>query len=255
MPNIYRKILVSGLLIMAVNGNADANVDWKNYFGLAPTQQKQFDQANKDKAATVKTLREKEQPLIESLRQQVDAKGSDAQISSAFSEVRNNGKSIQEAQEQFLNTVSTFLTPTQEAKLLLKNYKPKSAGTPPSPPVQHIKPPEDSAKRQASKVTAEEWKQYFALTPDQKKQLDAANKSKNQTMKELQAEKETALHQLSQKIDANVTDAEVKVGLDAVRHALIAIPNAENTYWDGLASILTPTQEAKLFLKGKPKKI
>ncbi|GEM_PF-3585391 len=258
MLKSYGKILLAGLLFGATGGWADAHADWKTYFGLNADQQKKFDQANKDKAAKVKPQRDKEQPSIENLRQLVDAKASDGQISSAFSDMRLTGKSIQESEEQFLDAVSAFLTPTQEAKLLLKNHPPKNAATAQPPAVQPPKPPEDSAlnvaKKAEDKLAAEAWKQSFALAPDQKKQFDAANKAKGQAMKQLQADKETALEQLSQKVDAKAADADVKSSLDNARHALAAIPTAENAYWDGLAGFLSPTQQAKLYLKGKPKK-
>ena len=116
------------------------------------------------------------------------------------------------------------------------------------------KAPKDSVQKQADKAAADAWKQTFALTPEQKTKFDAANKSKGQTMKALQDAKESALEQLSRKVDAKAADPEVKSALDAARRALAAIPSAENAFWDGLAGFLSPTQQAKLFLKGKPKK-
>lgn len=264
MLKSYGKILSAVFLFGTMAVWADAHADWKAYFGLNPDQQKKFDQANKDKTAKVKPLRDREQPAIENLRNLVDAKAGDDQVRSAFSDVRLTGKSIQDAEEQFLDALTAFLTPTQEAKLLLKNHAPKNgpgaqplagqplAGQPPA--VQPPKPPEDSAQKALEKQAAEAWKQSFALTPDQKKQFDAANKAKGQTMKQLQADKETALEQLSQKVEAKAADSDIKGSLDNARHALAAIPAAENSYWEGLAGFLNPTQQAKLYLKGKPKK-
>lgn len=239
------------LMLCAARGRADTPSDWKAYFGLDTAQQKRFAQAEKERAAQVKPVREQEKPRIESLKRLVASKAPDAQIGPAFSEIRAGRKTIQTADEAFLDAIAAFLTPTQQAKWILKNHKPKSG--PGSDPAA-AKPPQappDSAQKQAAKAAAEAWKESFALTPDQKQKFDAANKSKNEAMKGLQAAKETALEQLSAKVDAKAPDADMKGAVDAARRALAAIPAAEEAYWDGLAGFLTPTQQAKLFLKGK----
>lgn len=236
------------LTLCIARGRADSPAEWKAYFGLDSSQQKRFAQAEKDRAAQVKPARDQEKARIESLKGLVASKAPDAQIGPAFAEIRAGKKTIQTAEESFLDALAAFLTPTQQAKWILKGHKPKS-GPGSEPPA--AKPPQDSAQKQAAKAAAEAWKQSFALTPDQKQKFDAANKSKNETMKGLQAAKETALEQLSAKVEAKAPDADMKSAVDAARRSLAAIPAAEDAYWDGLAGFLTPTQQAKLFLKGK----
>jgi len=248
MPKSLSILSLTLLMLLAARARAnptDSPADWKAYFGLDTAQQKRFAQAEKARAAQVKPVRDQEKPRIESLKQQVESKASDAQIGPAFAEIRAGRKTVQAADKAFLDAIAAFLTPTQQAKWILKNHKPKSgpAGEPPAP--------QDSAQKQAAKAAAEAWKLSFALTPDQKRNFDAANKSKNGTMKELQAAKESALEQLSTKVEAKAPDADMQNAVGTARRALAAIPAAEDAYWDGLAAFLSPTQQAKLFLKGK----
>lgn len=251
MPNSLSALSLSFLMILAARGRADTPSDWKAYFGLDTAQQKRFAQAEKARAAQVKPQRDQEKQRIENLKQQVESKASDAQIGPAFAEIRAGRKTIQAADEAFLDAIAAFLTPTQQAKWILKNHKPKNGPGSEPTAVKPPPPPQDSAQKQAAKAAAEAWKQSFALTPDQKQKFDAANKSKNETMKGLQAAKETALEQLSARVEAKAPDADMQNAVTSARHALSAIPAAEDAYWDGLAAFLTPTQQAKLFLKGK----
>jgi hypothetical protein len=245
-------VLSLALLSLGIaRGRADSPAEWKTYFGLDSSQQKRFSQAEKDRAAQVKPVRDQEKARIESLKGLVASKASDAQIGPAYAEIRAGKKTIQTAEESFLDALVAFLTPTQQAKWILKGHKPKSGPGGEPPAAKPPQPPLDSAQKQAAKAAAEAWKQSFALTPDQKQKFDAANKSKNETMQGLQAAKETALEQLSAKVEAKAPDADMKIAVEAARHSLAAIPAAEDAYWDGLAGFLTPTQEAKLFLKGK----
>lgn len=242
------------LAIWAAPCRALAPADWKAYFGLDTAQQKRFAAAEKERAAKAKPLRDQEKSLTENLKQQVESKAPDAQIGQTFGQIRGGKKGIQAADEAFLDAIAGFLTPTQQAKWILKNHKPKSGpGSEPAAPKppQSPKPPEDPAKKAADKAAAEAWKQSFALTPDQKAKFDAANKAKGETMKGLQAAKESALEQLGAKVEAKAPDAEVKPAVDAARRALAAIPAQEDSYWDTLGGFLTPTQQAKLYLKNK----
>jgi hypothetical protein len=253
MPKSLSILSLTLLMLLAARVRAnptDSPADWKAYFGLDTAQQKRFAQAEKARAAQVKPVRDQEKPRIESLKQQVESKASDAQIGPAFAEIRAGRKTIKAADEAFLDAIAAFLTPTQQAKWILKNHKPKNAAGEP-PAVKPPPPPQDSAQKQAAKAASEAWKQAFALTPDQKQKFDAANKSKNETMKGLQAAKESALEQLSARVEAKAPDADMQSAVGTARRALAAIPVAEDAYWDGLAAFLSPTQQAKLFLKGK----
>jgi hypothetical protein len=250
MPKSLSVLSLAFLMILAARVRAnptDSPSDWKAYFGLDSAQRNSFSQAEKARAAQEKPLRDQEKQRVESLKRLVESKASDAQIGPAFAEIRAGKKTIQAADETFLDAIAAFLTPTQQAKWILKNHKPKSGpGEPPN-----AKPPQDSAQKQAAKAAAEAWKQSFALTPDQKQKFDAANKSKHETMKGLQAAKESALEQLNARVEAKAPDADMQNAVSSARHALAALPAAEDAYWDDLAAFLTPTQQAKLFLKGK----
>jgi hypothetical protein len=252
MPKSLSILSLTFIMICAArDGRAQAPSDWKAWFGLDSAQQKRFAQAEKDRAAKVKPLRDQEKPLVESLKQQVAANAPDAQIGQTFGQIRAGKKGIQAADEAFLDALSAFLTPVQQAKWILKNHKPQQGPGSQPPAPKPVPPPQDSAQKQAAKAAAEAWKQSFALTPAQKPRFDAASKSRNETLKGLRAAQESALEQLSAKLEAKAPDADLQGAVDAARRALAAIPAAEDAYWDTLAGFLTPTQQAKLFLKGK----
>ena len=243
--------ILIGALVAAATAAMPAGTDWKKYFGLTADQKPKFDQANKDKSDKVKTLKDQQDKATETLRGQVDAKASDDQIKGAFAQVRSASQAIHAAEDGFWTQVAAIITPTQQAKLLLKSHPPKNGQSSPPKPATPAPVPAPTAGTPGS-TPAQDWKTYFALTPAQKKPFEDANKAKGQTMKQEHEDAEKALEALSQKVDAQASDADIAPAFAAARQALEAPAKTEDGFWDTVAGILTPTQEAKLYLKGKP---
>lgn len=246
--------IMAGVLATAVasaSAAMPAGMDWKKYFALTPDEKPKFDQANKDKSDKVKAAKEDQEKATETLRGQVDSKASDDQIKGTFSQVRAASQAIHAAEDGFWTQASSILTPTQQAKLLLKSHPPKG-----TQPAAAPKPPAPSAPVTAAgapgTAPAQDWKTYFDLTPAEKKPFEDANKAKGQTLKRQHEDAEKALEALSQKVDAQAPDADIAPAFAAARQALEARAKTEDGFWDTVSGILTPTQVAKLYLKGKP---
>ncbi len=254
-PNIINLAVMLAAFAAAVPASALTGATWKKYFGLTPEQKPAFDQANKDKAEKVKALKAQEEGGIQDLRGQVDAKASDDQIKGTFSRLRAATQAIHAAEDGFWSQAARILTPTQQAKLLLKSHPPKNPPGLASRPAASGTPspiPGDSAVSASGKTPAQEWKVYFALTPTQKQPFDDANQTKRQSLKQEHEDAEKAIEELSRKVGAQASDAEIAPAFAAARRALAAPVRTEEIFWDEVAGILTPTQQAKLYLKGKP---
>jgi len=102
--------------------------------------------------------------------------------------------------------------------------------------------------------TSADWKAYFGATKEQQQKLEAANKAKNESIKPLRQQKDDQIELLRQKVNATASDNDIQTAFRAVRSSEKAIQDAENGYWDTVAGFLTPMQQAKLFLRGHPKK-
>ena len=242
--------VATGIIILVQSSYATAET---SAVALGKEQRHKLDSVNGTKSSNVKSLREKEDASVEQLRQKVDAKASDADIAAVFSTVRSYTKSIQAAEDGYWDSLAVFLSPSQQAGLFLKNHPPKNAlppaagaASPPSsptskPPQQYGNPPQD-------------WKAYFGLTKDQQGKFDTANKAKAAALKTLRETQDGAIEALRQKVNSNASENDIAAAFTTVKTDMKAIQNAENSYWDTLSGFLSPTQQAKLFLKSRPKK-
>jgi len=257
MFKLIAKIFSVGMMTSAITLSAmPAGMDWNKYFALTPDQKPKFEKANKDKSEKIKSLKDQEQNTTEVLRSQVDAKASDDQIKSTFSNITSAQKSIHSTEDDYWTNLGSVLTQAQQAKLFLKSHPPKNQPgvTPPQPSqtLPHAPPSVPVAQPTFGSNPPVDWKTYFALTQAQHKPFDDANKAKGQSIKQEREDEERAVELLRQKVDAQAPESEIGTAFAATRQAYHSQIQTEDSYWDTLAGILTPAQEAKLYLKGKP---
>ncbi len=94
------------------------------------------------------------------------------------------------------------------------------------------------------------WDQYLALNPDQKAQLKAANEKRKGPLEIVRQDKDQATQDLANQVLANAGDAVLQPLLNQVLDDMQVIDKSDDTYWSSLLNFLTPTQVAKLYLKG-----
>lgn len=94
------------------------------------------------------------------------------------------------------------------------------------------------------------WDQYLGLNPTQQGQLKSANQAKNDTVKPAKADKDTATQNLMSQVLANTGDQALQPLLTRIQGDIQTIDGAEENYWQTINGLLTPTQVAKIFLKG-----
>lgn len=98
------------------------------------------------------------------------------------------------------------------------------------------------------------WDLYLALTPPQHQQLKASNESKKKIVDPARLDKDSATQNLITQVLNNAGDTVVQPILNQILSDSQTIDNTEDTYWQSLQGFLTPTQVAKIFLKGHPPK-
>lgn len=91
----------------------------KEKLGLTDDQAAKFKAAMKAHGDAVKPLHEKLRDGMKKLHGQVEAKASDADIKATLDSLKSTRKDMEAAQEKLHAEVSTILTPTQQAKMLL----------------------------------------------------------------------------------------------------------------------------------------
>jgi hypothetical protein len=235
----------------------------KDSLGMTKAMHERLNAVNKNKSATVKQLREGLNAAIEDLRARVDAKGADNDISVSFSTVKKDMKSIESTEFFYWDSLAAFLTPPQVAAVFLKSHPPKNPSPAPQAPapaaVKPQTPPVQTAATQPAPImTEKDWKAYIALNPDQQDKLNAANKAKGTTLGPLRTNRDNDIETLRSKVNAHAPnahpDADILATFSTVKSDMKSISDTENGFWDTVAAFLSPTQVAKLFLKGHPKK-
>jgi F0F1-type ATP synthase membrane subunit b/b' len=98
------------------------------------------------------------------------------------------------------------------------------------------------------------WDQYLGLSPQQHQQLKAAEQSKKNIVDPARQDKDQAIQNLIAQVLANAGDFAVKPILNQVLTDQQTIDNMDDTFWSSIQSYLSPTQVAKIFLKGHPPK-
>lgn len=96
------------------------------------------------------------------------------------------------------------------------------------------------------------WNQYLALNPDQKAQLKAANEKRKGPLQIVRQDKDEAIQNLVNQVKANAGDAALQPILTQILDDVQVIDKSDDAYWPSLMGFLTPTQVAKIYLKGHP---
>lgn len=91
----------------------------KEKLGLSDEQASKFKDAMKAHRDEMKPLGEKMRDGVKKLHAQVEAKASDADLKATLASLKENRKAIEAAQEKFHESLASFLTPTQQAKMVL----------------------------------------------------------------------------------------------------------------------------------------
>jgi Spy/CpxP family protein refolding chaperone len=135
MKNTLPVVLIWSLLVaspIALAGTAHAADSKEHHWDAAKMQKKlglsddqvtklnSVMQAEKD---TMKPLWDKQKELMKKLDEQVKAKAADADIQTTLDSMKANQKAMMDQREQFQSQKAGILTPTQQAKMMLKHMK------------------------------------------------------------------------------------------------------------------------------------
>jgi Spy/CpxP family protein refolding chaperone len=91
----------------------------KEKLGLTDDQSAKFKDAMKAHRDEMKPIHEKMKDGIKKLHEQVKAKASDEDIKATLASLKTSRQDMTAAQEKFHESLAAFLTPTQQAKLVL----------------------------------------------------------------------------------------------------------------------------------------
>jgi len=98
------------------------------------------------------------------------------------------------------------------------------------------------------------WDQYLGLNPSQKAQLKAVNEKRKQPLEIVRQDKDDATQNMVNQVKSNAGDTALQATLKQVLDDIQVIDKADEDYWTALSGFLTPTQVAKIYLKGHPPK-
>jgi Spy/CpxP family protein refolding chaperone len=93
-----------------------------------------------------------------------------------------------------------------------------------------------------------DWKEKLGLSDDQSKKMDAIRDAEKAEMKPLREKMRTLKEKLKWQVDAKASDKEIKATLDELETSFSSMQSAEKKYRDQKKSILTPSQQAQVFL-------
>lgn len=99
-------------------------------------------------------------------------------------------------------------------------------------------------------MTAEQWKEKLGITDEQAEKLKAAKKAKHEAVKPLHEQQKETLKQLRSQIENKAKDEEIQTTLNKLAEIEKAIQAKHEDFKTDTASFLTPTQRAKLLIKG-----
>ena len=91
----------------------------KEKLGLTDDQATQLKEAFKKQEEAIKPLRDQEKIDVDVLQQKVDTKASDSDIKTLLDKLKEDHKTVQDAQERSMEKMRTILNPTQQAKWVL----------------------------------------------------------------------------------------------------------------------------------------
>ena len=114
MNAIITTLLTAGLMTGAVSAQ-----DPKEGMMIPEVRQKVED-ARKAHREAVKPLHEQMKQAMEKLREQVKSKASDSEIQATLNQVEKTREELRGARERFHSRLKSLLTPTQQARMMLK---------------------------------------------------------------------------------------------------------------------------------------
>jgi hypothetical protein len=98
------------------------------------------------------------------------------------------------------------------------------------------------------------WDTYLGLNPTQRGQLKMAGKTRGNMAKPAREDKDAATQTLMTQVLANAGDSTLQPILTQILGDIKTMDGAEDSFWQAIQSFLSPTQVAKIFLKGHPPK-
>ncbi len=98
------------------------------------------------------------------------------------------------------------------------------------------------------------WDQYLGLNPGQKAQLKVTNEKRKQPLQIVRQDKDDALQTMVNQVKSSAGDTALQATLRQVLDDVQVLDKADEDYWAAISGFLTPTQVAKVYLKGHPPK-
>ncbi|SRR5579871_5723680 len=96
------------------------------------------------------------------------------------------------------------------------------------------------------------WDQYLGLNPSQKAQLKGVNEKRKQPLQIVRQDKDDATQNMVGQVKANAGADALLATLKQVLDDIQVLDKADEDYWAAISGFLTPTQVAKVYLKGHP---
>jgi Spy/CpxP family protein refolding chaperone len=107
-------------------------MDWKQKLGLTKDQEQKFKAAMQMHHAAMDNLKQQKHQSMDKLRSQVQANAADAELQATLSELSSEQKASEAENDQFHHTLAGFLTPKQQAQMVMGMMG--HMHTPPPPP-------------------------------------------------------------------------------------------------------------------------
>ena len=126
----------------------------------------------------------------------------------------------------------------------------------PAKPVQPVKPVQSAqpAPTPQAVAPAQDTRDSLGMTKAMRDRLNAVNKNKSATVKQLRDGMNAAIEDLRGKVDAKASDNDIAASFSTIKTDMKSVESVDLFYWDSLAAFLTPPQVAAVFLKSHPPK-
>lgn len=236
--NAFRATLfaLSTFSLLTAAGPSHADKAFDQYLALSPTQHHQLEAANKSRKSIADPAKAEKDSATQNLIGLVIGNTGDSGVQPVLNQVLSDTQTIDNAEDTYWQAIQGFLTPTQVAKIYLRNHPPKGPPPPPAP-----KPP---GSGHPSK-----WDVYFGFNPQTEGQFKAADKAKNASLKGVRQEKDAAVEQLRQLVQSGAADSAIQPTLATLFKDIQTEHQTEETFWGStLPGFLAPTQVAKIYL-------
>jgi len=92
---------------------------WKQKLGLSDAQAAKLEAAMKTHREAMQPLREKQGAALKTLGEQIKSNAGDSAVQATLDQLKSLQNSVQAESEKFHQTLASFLTPTQQGKMLV----------------------------------------------------------------------------------------------------------------------------------------